>query len=282
MKRFFVISNTDKDVDLKKAGEIRNYLESKGAMCEVAGITRDMDAKQLCDKLPVNTECALVLGGDGTFIQAADPLAGTGISILGVNLGKLGYLAEIDKDSIIPTLDRLLADEYSIESRMMLEGYACLDGEMYDKHLALNDIAIARVGAIRVVTYAVYVNGKLLFSFDADGVIVSTPTGSTGYSMSAGGPIVEPDAEVILVTPVAAHTLNSRSIVLSPCDRLKIEVVSKNYGGGQESLVSFDGGKGLLMKSGDYVEISRANEITHVIKISKESFLDTLARKISS
>ena len=286
MNKFFIIANLDKDPELAMSKTVAEYITKRGCFCGYLGIYRrygDNSAQEAALKsIPLDTEAVIVLGGDGTIIQVASPLAKAGIPIIGINMGNLGYLAEVDKDNYEPVLDRLIADDYQIEERMMLHGRVIIGGEKVNTSRALNEIVIARTGALRVVKYEIYVNDKLLGTYDADGIIVSTPTGSTGYNMSAGGPIVEPDARVILITPVAAHTLNSRSIVLSPYDRLRVAVAPSRNDSPHEVQICFDGGIWFKANPGDYVEIEQAQRKTRVIKMSKESFLDTLSRKISS
>jgi len=286
MKKFHVIANMDKDTGLAIAKSVTDYLISKGCEAAYDGIrrmygdssTQDEIVKSISDDI----DAVIALGGDGTIIQVAGVLAKKRIPLLGINLGTLGYLAEVDRDNIEPTLDRLIADDFDIEERMMLKGSVYKDGSLVDTCRALNEVVIMRTGAVRVIRYEIYVNDRLLNAYEADGIIVSTPTGSTGYNMSAGGPIVEPDAKVILITPVSAHTLNSRSIVLSPDDKLKIVVAQSRIETPQETQICFDGGTCFEVNPGDYVNIERANRITRVIKMSKESFLDILSRKMSS
>lgn len=286
MNNFYVISNTDKDPGLQTASMIKEYLTGCGKTCECAGIQRSYGSQDMTtrviENIPEETQCVLVLGGDGTIIQVAGALAKRKLPILGINLGNLGYLAEIDTEQITPTLERLIEDKFDLENRMMLIGEPTIAGDVKPKELALNDIVITRNGPLRVLRYRIYVNDKLLNTYEADGIIVSTPTGSTGYSMSAGGPIVEPDSQVLLVTPISAHTLNSRAIVLSPADVLRIEIAPDKNGVIQNAQVCFDGGKYYEMHNTDSVTIARADVATTVIKMSKESFLNVLARKISS
>ena len=285
MDRFLVRTNESKDEGFEITNLIKNYLEKNGKTVEL----EIMDDKKIYGKEEAyafdtknRPDIVIVLGGDGTFIQVASPISQLGLPIMGINMGNLGYLAEVDKDEVEPSLDKLIADDFHVEERMMLKGAVTVDGKLVNTHEALNEIVISRVGAIRVIRYEIYVNDKLLVSYDADGIIVSTPTGSTGYNMSAGGPIVEPDSRVLLVTPISAHTLNSRSIVLSPDDRLKVAIAPSRNNSPQEAQVCFDGGVWYSVDPGDSVEIVRSEQITRVIKMSKESFLDTLARKISS
>lgn len=281
-----MIANIEKDKGLMKAKEICDFLTSRGKSAGYIGIERAYDEPEkfteAMEKVPGNTQCVLVLGGDGTFIQVATPISKMNIPMLGINLGNMGFLAEVEKDNIENALEKLISGDYSIEGRMMLGGATVKDEKMLDKRTALNDIVLTRGRDICIISYEIYVNGKFLGEFDADGIVVSTPTGSTGYSMSAGGPIVEPDSELILITPVSAHTLNSRSIVLSPDDSIRIIMKSRREEHRQSGLISFDGARPQEIKSGDYVDIERADIITKVIKINKESFLEILSRKISS
>ena len=230
----------------------------------------------VCERMckEASYDAVIVLGGDGTLIQVAGSLP-TSLPLIGINFGKLGFLAEVAKDEIFEALDKLIADEFNIENRMMLSAKS---GDY--ARSALNDIVIAREGELRIVSFSLYVNGILLNKYEADGIIVSTPTGSTGYSMSAGGPIVEPGAELILVTPIAPHTLNSRTIVLSAEDNIRIMIGKGRIHKEHEAYVSCDGGKALHLSAGDYVDIKRTDAVTKIIKLRKESFIDVLSRKM--
>ena len=285
MDRFYVISNIDRDPNGQAARAACDYLISKGKSCGYGSIDR-MELNETSDaftlsKVPEDTQCVIIMGGDGTIIQAAVYLAKKQIPIIGVNLGRLGFLAEIDKDSVYPALDRIIQGDYFLEERMMLSGTCISLNRESSETLAINDIVFTRSKAMRLLNYEIFVNGRLLTTVSGDGVIVSTPTGSTGYSMSAGGPIVEPDSMVILITPISDHKLNSRPIVLSPDDEIVIKVAESSFMEENPAQVSFDGGVTFNMSVGDEVKIKRAKEITRVIKISKESFLDIISRKFS-
>lgn len=276
MRRFLVVSNKDKDPENRVADSIKTYLEERECECSLRCVTHDnVSRDELEQAVDKGAECVLVLGGDGTLIQVAGALVGRDIPLLGINLGTLGYLAGVERDHIIPTLERLIDDKYDIEERMMLSVEA--KGTV---QAALNDMVITRLGDLRVVRYRLYVNGRSLATYEADGIIVSTPTGSTGYNMSAGGPIVEPCASMIVVTPICPHTLNTRSVVLSADDNVRIEVCESKYKHDHEAYVSCDGGASLYLAAGDAVDIRKAAGITKIIKISKEGFLDILSRKL--
>ena len=204
------------------------------------------------------------------------------IPLFGINLGTLGYLAEIDQHSIYPALDRLMSDRFSIERRMMLAGRVMRDGKELASNIALNDIVISREGVLRVVRFNNYVNDTYLNTYKADGIIVSTPTGSTGYSLSAGGPIISPGASLILMTPLAPHTLNTRSIVFPAEDMISVEIGEGRDGGIEQGVASFDGAARVPMITGDRIIISKSKKDTRIIKINNISFLETLREKMSN
>lgn len=225
----------------------------------------------------------IVLGGDGTLLQAARDVVSRQIPLLGINLGTLGYLAEIDRDSIEPALNHLIADAYTIERRMMLSGKVYHRGKMVAEDVALNDIVIGREGPLRVIRFNNYVNGEFLNSYTADGIIISTATGSTGYSLSAGGPIVSPETNIMIMTPVAPHTLNTRSIIFPAEDEITVEVTEGAQKNGEgKAVASFDGDTNISMNVGDRIVIKRSVSDTKIIKISNISFLEVLRTKMKN
>ena len=192
----------------------------------------------------------------------------------------LGYLAEIDQYSIYPALDRLMSDRFTIEKRMMLFGTLIHEGQAENSDIALNDIVISREGSLRVVRFNNYVNDTYLNTYKADGIIISTPTGSTGYSLSAGGPIISPAASMILMTPLAPHTLNTRSIVFAPEDVIEVELGEGKEGGIEKGMAYFDGAAAMPMVTGDRIRIEKSTKATRIIKINNISFLETLRKKM--
>lgn len=273
MKSFGVIRNTDKSLSEGIALKICDYLHMHGGECFVSESGTD---------LPKECECALVLGGDGTLLRAAKVVLDRQLPLLGINLGTLGYLAEIDVKNLNAALDRLLLDEFSIEKRMMLSGTVYHRGEAVVTDTALNEISLNRLKSLRTYRFLNYVNGELLTSYSSDGVIVATATGSTGYSLSVGGPIVSPSAEMMLMTPVAPHSLISRSIILPPEDCIRVEIGAGRTG--IESGVAnvwFDGVGGIHIGTGDTVEICRSDKYTNIIKISHISFIEVLRKKMA-
>lgn len=278
MKHFLIYTNYHKDPDSEITNRIMRYLISKGHTCtRVTGT----DGTPLTAKLPQDAYCMLVLGGDGTMLQAARDNRQSQIPLIGVNLGTLGYMTEIEPVCLEEALDKLAEGAFSTESRMMLNGHVYGAGAEVKEDWALNDIVISRSGSLQIIKLKVSVNGQFLNEYSADGVIVTTPTGSTGYNLSAGGPIVDPKAQLIMLTPICPHTLNARSIILSPEDEIEIEIPAGREGRSQQVEASFDGGNMISMHTGDRIRIVRSEKTTEIIQINKVSFLEVLHRKMS-
>ena len=223
-----------------------------------------------------------MIGGDGTLLQAARDVVNRQIPLLGINMGTLGYLAEIDRSSIDGALNHLMLDEYTIEKRMMLNGKVYHKEELIAEDVALNDIVIGRDGPLHVTRFNNYVNGEFLNSYTADGIIIATATGSTGYSLSAGGPIVSPETNILIMTPVAPHTLNTRSVIFPAEDEITVEIGEGSQGCEAKAVVSFDGDTNVPMRTADRVAIRRSVKDTQIIKISNISFLEVLRRKMKN
>lgn len=280
MKNFFVITNVNKDTKLEVTGRIKSYLELKGAGCQVFSDDLSLENTKCESNIPKETECILVLGGDGTMLQASRENLNSDIPMIGINMGTKGYLTEIEVAGLTDALDCLLKDEYHIESRMMLSGVIHKSGQEMPAMCALNEISITRKGSLAVIHYNVYVNGKLLKVYSGDGIMVSTPTGSTGYNLSAGGPIASPQSELMLLTPICPHTFNTRTVILSPQDVVEIEIAHGRDGKVQEVEVNFDGNYKEFLFSNDRVVINKAMATTKIVKLSEESFLEVLHSKM--
>lgn len=284
MKHFLIITNSFKDKNLKLTNEIKEYIEKKGGNCQCFTSTGD-DAKHAApeaDAIAQETECVLVLGGDGTLIRAASKLVEQNMALIGVNLGTLGYLCELEESNVFAAVDELMEEHYTVEKRMMLCGYGIKQSEKTERKVALNDIVIHRTGALSVVNLIVFVNGEYLNTFRADGIIISTPTGSTGYNMSAGGPIVDPKASMILITPINAHNLNSRSIVIGAEDEVMIEIGERRSQKDETVEVSFDGDNAVGLEVGDKFLIRKADSTTRICKLNNMSFLEILRKKMKA
>ena len=187
----------------------------------------------------------------------------------------------MDRKGIEPALERLLAGEYQIVSRMMISGEVYHQGKKVMEDLALNDIVIGRYGRLRIIDFKIYVNGEYLNRYSADAMVISTPTGSTGYSLSAGGPIVSPEASMLLMTPVAPHTLNTRSIILPDDAEITVEMLPGHSRSGDDAEVTFDGDTSVRLTCTDKVVIRKAVKKTRLIKINQISFLEVLRTKMN-
>ena len=286
MDKFYIITNRDKDQNLRFTEEIVQYLKEHGKKCQVQQAERRVEGEyHYTDPalIPEDTQCILVLGGDGTLLQAARDVVHREIPMLGLNLGTLGFLAEIDKTSIYTALDKLFADDYEIEERMMLTGTVWRGDKITGQDVALNDIVISRVGPpLRVIGFNNYVNDGYLNSYNADGIIIATPTGSTGYSLSCGGPIISPNAAMTVMTPIAPHTLNTRSIIFPEDDVITVELGEGRRQIQENGLASFDGDVEVPMSTGDRIVIKKASVSVKILKLNHLSFVEVLRQKMSN
>lgn len=282
MRHFLIIANTYKDEGGKLTAALAAYIREKGGFCDSFFSNGESltSAAPRMEEIAPETECVIVLGGDGTLIRAASSLVDSKLPLIGVNLGTLGYLCELEESNVFPAIDQLMADEYMVEQRMMLTGHGIAAGKEVAEGVALNDIVIHRTGALSVVSLIVYVNGEYLNTFRADGIILSTPTGSTGYNMSAGGPIVDPKAQMILITPINAHNLNSRSIVIGAEDEVVVEIGKRRSQKDETVEVSFDGDNAVKLTVGDRFTIKKAKDTARICKLSNKSFLEILSKKM--
>ena len=223
----------------------------------------------------IKADCVIVLGGDGTLIRAANKLLGTGIPIFGINLGTLGFLTETGLAGMERALDQLILGQYEIEERMMLHVNAGADFA----DTALNDIVITRSGFSRLISVRVYVNEELMEVYRGDGVIIATPTGSTGYNLSAGGPVVLPNASLIVITPICPHSLNARSIIVSDKDSLRLVIEKEKKTQEEEAIVTVDGRNAKELKAADWITIEKSAEVAHLVKLKNRTFFEILREK---
>ena len=272
MKRFYLHSNPSRDEGYVLRSQVERLLSEGGAACYTSDIY---------DRPPADTECVIVLGGDGTLLRTVRRFNDLKVRYIGINTGHLGYLAAGGASAIPHIAECLLNDDYVVEPRMEIYARVLRDGRSIARHRALNEILVGRNYAGKIVSLNVYLNDQMLTSYRCDGLIVATPTGSTAYSFSAGGPIVEPTARLFVITPVASHSLNNRSLILSPGERLTVEIVGKPGSSHNDYLVSFDGDKHVPLQPGDRVEIAEANCSADLIKLKERSFVETLRSKIT-
>jgi NAD+ kinase len=226
----------------------------------------------------VELDALVTFGGDGTLLRGARLLAGRETPILGVNLGRVGFLTTATRETLESALDSLVAGRYVTERRQALEA-AIKDGQGETRavQMAVNDIAVHKGGVARVVRVNVYINGENVGPYSADGLVIATPTGSTAYSLSAGGPIVVPGVEAILVTPIAAHTLAVRPLVVPASYRIVIEPIA---GWSDDLLVSFDGQTGTTLAPGEKVDVRRADHRVCLIRLAGDGFFSRMRQKL--
>lgn len=287
MKRFCVITNRDKEDSNRKAVYIQEYLEQKGGKCLILENRRVISEGVLhyteADKIPEETECVLVLGGDGTMIQAAIDLVHSKLPILGINMGTVGFLTEVEPQNLERALDLMLQDKYTIENRIMLrESSVTSTGTSSGKACyALNDVVLSKRGDCRLITIKVYINDELADIYRADGLIISTPTGSTGYNLSAGGPVMVPDTEATVITPICAHSLNKRSLVVSAMDRIVLELGQTKDFQEDEAVLVVDGRTVRGLSTGDRLEVLVPEDQTRIVKLSGVSFYKKMRDKLN-
>ncbi len=280
MKSFLLITNNQKDKDMSVTDSVCNYLiKEKGKQVKTfVPVNREYEISK--EQL-AGVDCVIVLGGDGTILRVAKKIVKSGLPIVGINMGHLGYLADIDKGNVFSALDALCSGEYTTQNRMMLSGRVLRGGKELCCLDALNDIVITRGGSMQILNFEVSVNGKMLKAYRADGVILATPTGSTAYNLSSGGPIVEPGADMTLVTPIAPHTMLSRSIILKAEDEIEVSILPPHDLNVDQLIeVYFDGIERLKLEVGDKVVVTKSEMTTTLIRISSASFLETLYEKM--
>jgi NAD+ kinase len=231
-------------------------------------------------EMPKQVDLVLVLGGDGTLLAMAKAIAESGrdIPILAVNFGSLGFLTEITRPEIFESLDRVLSHQATHDLRMMLRAVATRDGRSIAIHLALNDVVFTRTALSRMIDLSVSVGDQLVMSVKADGLIVSTPTGSTAYNLAAGGPIVHPSMDALVLTPIAPHMLTNRPIVI-PTER-EVRVKSTSTNAGDAVYVTVDGQTGFGLQQGDEMSLTKADRKLRLVKATTRSYFEVLRQKL--
>ena len=284
--KIILSSNPYRDRGLKSAQEAKRILERENiesVMClpftprkgERVEIPAGVQMSTLEKELPL-ADLLVCFGGDGTILHAARDATMHNVPILGVNLGSVGFMAELERTEL--SLLSLLANgNYRIEERMMLDIRVMRGGKVISENLALNDAVISNGSMARVAELDVLADNELVTEVTGDGVIVATPTGSTAYSMSAGGPIVEPTSSCIIVTPVCAHQLSARAMVLGAERKVTVQLPK---GSRKHLFLSVDGGKAVRLSGGDRVEISRSEHTTKLVRLSERSFYQIIRQKL--
>ncbi len=283
MKKIVVTPNPYRDQNFQTVRAAMEILRNAGAEVRLClpfevekdyELPKDLRFHRLDRELP-NADAAICFGGDGTILHIAKQATRYGVPVLGVNIGTMGFMAELECTEL-EQLSRLAAGDYSIDSRMMLDVTVTRERSIIFHEQCLNDAVITKGAVARIVHLNVSCDGVQAMECGGDGVIVATPTGSTAYNLSAGGPIVEPEAHTILVTPICAHDMGSRCLVTSDKRVITVEL-TKNAR--RNAYVSVDGGKALRMNIGDVATIRKAGKETKLIRLKDRSFYDVLRMK---
>lgn len=227
------------------------------------------------EELPARVDAVSVFGGDGTFLYAARMVAARGIPILGINLGSLGFLTEVKLEQMQEAFKGLLTGDYELEDRMLLDVEVLKNGRHFARYVALNDAVINKGALARIIELEVSVNSQLVTITRADGIIISTPTGSTGYSLSAGGPILHPTLEALIITPICSHTLTNRPVVVS--DAAVVGICLRH---GKDVMLTVDGQVGMPLEQGDCLRIGKAEHAMRLIQVEASPFFKLLREKL--
>ena len=225
--------------------------------------------------LPGQVDLLIVLGGDGTLLSMARAVGDLGVPILGVNLGGLGFLTATTLEEMLPALDTLLSGGMEVEERMMLSARLVRGGQAIGEYMALNDVVITKSAMSRIIDLAVSVGGRHAISYRADGLIISTPTGSTAYNLSAGGPILFPTMDAVVLTPIAPHTLSNRPIVVPAAQRIEVTLRVE-----QDVMLTMDGQVGVPLREGDAVEVQKAAARIRLVRFPQKDFFSVLRTKL--
>ncbi len=277
MKKIAVCSNLERDSGLQVTARLCSILRDAGFEPTVYTVPHEISSGDNCEKFArqlFGARLAIVLGGDGTMLQVARAASLADVPVLGINLGNIGFMMELERDEL-EAVPAAISGELSTQAHMMLDVTVTRKGETVYENRALNDVALRR--NVSVIGVRVSADGRPLSRFSGDGVVCATPTGSTGYSMSAGGPVVEPAAENIIITPICAHALLTRSMVLSP--QCVVTLKPFAFKDGSATLVA-DGSEPFYLLEGDEVDIRKSKNSVRFVSVKEMSFYDKVSRKL--
>ncbi|MBQ4302646.1 MAG: NAD(+)/NADH kinase [Oscillospiraceae bacterium] len=285
MKKVVMTPNPYRDRDFSCVLEAQRILSAAGVEAKICLAFEVDKSFALPQGVPLfdlqeelrTADALICFGGDGTILHTSKAAARHGIPILGVNIGTVGFMAELESGEM-GLLSRLATDDYQIDERMTLYVRLLHEGRVIYRDVALNDAVITKGAVARVIQPSVWLDGVKAMSFSGDGIIAATPTGSTAYSMSAGGPIVEPQADNIILTPICAHNLQPRSLIAAPERKVEIQIGRVNK---RNAFLSVDGGRAMRVYGGDSVLIEAGNQKIKLIKLKDTSFFDIVISKLN-
>ena len=280
MKRIGLVAKPDAAEAQRVVLTLIDWLTARGLSVvlekETAGLAPSAPvASARKGDLPGQVDALIVLGGDGTLLSMARAVGDLGVPMLGVNLGGLGFLTATTLDEMLPALEALLAGDMAVEERMVLGARLVRGGQVTGEYIALNDVVITKSAMSRIIDLAVSVDGRHATAYRADGLIISTPTGSTAYNLSAGGPILFPTMDAVVLTPIAPHTLSNRPIVLPAAQRIDVTLRVE-----QEVMLTMDGQVGVPLRERDVVEIQKARARIRLMRFETKDFFSVLRTKL--
>jgi len=279
MKKIGAILKKNKPEAIELAGELLKwFVERDIEPFFETDVAEKLGLKAAWPKadIPELVDLIIVLGGDGTLLSVARLIGSRCVPILGVNLGSLGFLTEITEEELFPTLERVIAGDFELEERMMLSASIERHGERITRYSALNDVVINKGAIARIIDLETTIDNEYLTLYRVDGLIISTPTGSTGYSLAAAGPIVHPSLHAMIITPICPFTLNNRPILIP--DRSKVRVILKTENA--DHLLTLDGQVAFALKAGDIVEIEKSKNCINLIKSPYRNYYEVLRTKL--
>ncbi len=283
MKTVGIVPNYNKEPAMKLVNELAEFLLKKECKVvltyKIAEMTGLNDLGVTKYELYSKSDFIIVLGGDGTLLDTGRKAAKFGTPLLGINMGTMGFLATADGSEAETAIEKVLNGEYKIEKRLMLESEIISDTDNPKQYIAVNDVCISRGVFTKITEYNIYVNEEYLATFRADGIIISTPTGSTAYNLSAGGPVLKPDISCMVITPICPHSLHSRSIVVSADDTVRIEA---SFGSNGDIIMSMDGQTSVILNNGDIINVRKSANSINIIKTNTRSFYEILRKKLIS
>ncbi len=281
MKHIGIIPNLLKDKDLEITKVVTKWLVQEGFEVYAAEhITRQVQAIPFAlneEEIYKTCDIIIAIGGDGTILSVAEKACSTNVPVVGVNLGRLGFLADIEPSDIVPSLKKLLENDYEIEERMMLKAKIIAPNGQEHVFHALNDVNITRGSFSHIAEFEILVNGEFCDVYPADGIIVATPTGSTAYNLSAGGPIVVPHAKTYIITPICPHTIYSRSIIIAKEDSVQIKICQHDN---MNIELNIDGKMKMYLTPDHFIHIEKSPYVTRLVKLSELKFFEILRKKI--
>jgi NAD+ kinase len=270
-----IIPHARKESAVSLAKDLVNYLEERKVSIWLdKGTARLLGFPKYGHDMAELTkvDALVILGGDGTLLSSARLVSDLNVPLLGVNLGHLGFLTEIESKNLYPAMEQILANNYTLEKRMFIDCDVIRDQKSIARYRALNDVVVTRGTFARIIQLSSYIDSQHVADYKADGIIVSTPTGSTAYSLSAGGPLIDPLLESIGLTPICPHTLSARPVLARASSVVKLEIEAAH----QDVMLTVDGQLGFRLRSGDAIEVRKSPVYAHFIKLKGHNFFEIL------